>query len=155
MKYKMENKILETWAPILKTYEIHTANANMIARYCDRHAKKESQHSIFSSESYVSTLPICIRILDKISLNNIQVVFTEDVPVSQVAVRESRFNGESNEDFMWRIDESIINRAVNVINDSLKDKQYLLLDILVMSIMTIAEGTREPSIGIKMKFNTN
>lgn len=144
-----------TWKPVLDKFGVDKRMMDIIARYCDRHSKKEDMSA---DENLMSLLPLCIKVFNKINLcrpiGDIQVVFTDEVKEDKdISFQEEHFIGESQEDFTMRIEELSVDTAANYINHALIGMDYLLIDLLVYSYGIQVEGTKSPEFYIGMRFD--
>ena len=64
----MENKNLNTWGPILKSFGISVSILEIVAKYCDKHSKIEASQGINSS-SESTMLPLALKIFKKLPKN--------------------------------------------------------------------------------------
>lgn len=168
----MNKEIINKWKPMLMEAGVKN-NLDLACRYCERHARKESEFINSNSISNLEPLPrgvgtvggICnnnssllslainvFKFLDE--LDETKVILTshgvEDVIISS-KTSTLKFAGESDSDFLYRTELSISKEIAKYIKQLYANNEYLFIDFLAFSLQTTAEGTYAPSIAVKLK----
>ena len=149
--------ILKKWEPVLLHLNEKTPKWKLqnLAEYAELHMNKEADQNN-SSDNTPSLLPISLRILDKINFNENQLIISDDVD-SQMISGKLKYEDLHFLDGITIVDvleKSLIEQTVTNIEKELKENNKFCIGVpLVSSIMTIAEKTMAPTIGMKTNYS--
>jgi hypothetical protein len=146
---------VKKWSPICDALKIFDERKKkIIAEYAEKHQLKEKKYSIRSEENL---LPVSLKILAALNLDNIKVEFTnieETIDIYHtITPEESLMIKESNGmDIIQKIEGILLDELITKINSELKEGNTLMLDMLVYNFSLISEKNFPPLMTIRSKY---
>lgn len=126
----MEKK-LEKWMPIIDCLNVQDEPKRLImANYAEQYAAK-----LYTINDSVSSLPIALKILSKLNLENKNVMINFEDKPSHLLFQTMKFYSDIIDNSISTTENILIHKCIDFINNELKDNNNLYIADLVQSII--------------------
>ena len=134
----VSEKIIRKWKPILDALKVEDVSIKILmSEYAEHHTLE--QNCGYGSEFKQNTLPISMRVFSKLNLENKNIIFRSDLPITKLSIEltQSQYDDIKNAwkmDVIQKMEKVLIEKLTNYINSELETKDTINIQLLINRI---------------------